>query len=623
MVFLLGSTLLLTMSVIYYFSSRNSAIEQARSSYIEMAVDRAHSMDLFLMGKEQITGTIANAPILAHTLIQSNSNYAELGDSARQERIKDLNGEWRAALSINDPIIQRALSNPAAEYLRKQQTAFPGEYGEIFVTNRYGALVASTGKLTTFAHANKYWWKASYHEGEGKIFFDDRGFDQSVEGYVLGVVVPIRQGTEIIGILKCNLNVTDALSDIIMPHTHRGEAKALKLVRTGGLIVLEEGKEPLSTRVSSVLADAMKDRSPGSLILQGDHSAQFLAYAPVDLTHGSEEYGFGGSTKSVDHSKGNEGEGWFIVSLQPLRLLYDATKRTTQILVGAGIFFCIVTALGAWLLSRTLARPILKLVEHSQRVGRGDFDAEVNIVSNDELGILARSFNTMANDLRETMVSRYLLVEEVDQRKQTEDALRGSEERYRSLFENMLNGFALHKIVLDEKGIPVDYIYLDVNDAFEEVTSLKRENLIGKRVTEALPGIENDPADWIGMYGKVSLGGEEIRFENYSEPLNKWFSIYVYRPFENHFVTIVEDITDRKQAEEALQKARDEVQALQGILPICSSCKKIRDDKGHWNQVDVYVRDHSEADFSHGICPECAKRLYPDIDLGDEGKPEK
>ncbi len=78
----------------------------------------------------------------------------------------------------------------------------------------------------------------------------------------------------------------------------------------------------------------------------------------------------------------------------------------------------------------------------------------------------------------------------------------------------------------------------------------------------------------------------------------------------------VRNITARKQAEEALQKARDEVQTLQGILPICSNCKKIRDDKGHWNQVEVYVRDHTEADFSHGICPECAKKLYPDIDLG-------
>ena len=61
-----------------------------------------------------------------------------------------------------------------------------------------------------------------------------------------------------------------------------------------------------------------------------------------------------------------------------------------------------------------------------------------------------------------------------------------------------------------------------------------------------------------------------------------------------------------------LQKALDSVKTLRGMLPICSSCKKIRNDDGYWSQIEVYVRDHSDAEFSHGICPECANKLYPD-----------
>jgi len=79
------------------------------------------------------------------------------------------------------------------------------------------------------------------------------------------------------------------------------------------------------------------------------------------------------------------------------------------------------------------------------------------------------------------------------------------------------------------------------------------------------------------------------------------------------------DITERKRAEEALeeerrrlQKALDEVRTLRGIVPICSNCKKIRDDKGFWNQVESYISDHTEAEFSHGICPDCVKKLYPE-----------
>ena len=60
-----------------------------------------------------------------------------------------------------------------------------------------------------------------------------------------------------------------------------------------------------------------------------------------------------------------------------------------------------------------------------------------------------------------------------------------------------------------------------------------------------------------------------------------------------------------------LQQALDHIKTLRGIVPICASCKKIRDDQGYWSQVEVYVRDHTEAQFSHGICPDCMKRLYP------------
>ena len=94
---------------------------------------------------------------------------------------------------------------------------------------------------------------------------------------------------------------------------------------------------------------------------------------------------------------------------------------------------------------------------------------------------------------------------------------------------------------------------------------------------------------------------------------------------------IIRDISSRKRIEkelesyrsslekqvaertEKLKKALDEVKTLKGIFPICSFCKKIRDDKGYWNQVEVYIRQHSEADFSHGVCPECAKKHYPEF----------
>jgi PAS domain S-box-containing protein len=81
------------------------------------------------------------------------------------------------------------------------------------------------------------------------------------------------------------------------------------------------------------------------------------------------------------------------------------------------------------------------------------------------------------------------------------------------------------------------------------------------------------------------------------------------------------DITKRKEIEAdrekligKLQDALAKIKTLRGIIPICASCKKIRDDKGYWNKLENYIREHSEADFSHGICPECVKELYPELE---------
>jgi hypothetical protein len=70
---------------------------------------------------------------------------------------------------------------------------------------------------------------------------------------------------------------------------------------------------------------------------------------------------------------------------------------------------------------------------------------------------------------------------------------------------------------------------------------------------------------------------------------------------------------EREQVIVKLQQALAQVKRLSGFLPICASCKKIRDDQGYWQQVEAYIRDHSEAEFSHGLCPECAKKLYPEL----------
>lgn len=88
---------------------------------------------------------------------------------------------------------------------------------------------------------------------------------------------------------------------------------------------------------------------------------------------------------------------------------------------------------------------------------------------------------------------------------------------------------------------------------------------------------------------------------------------YIAKPFyqEEVLARITAHLTIRRQ-QKALEEALDKVKLLSGFLPICCNCKKIRNDTGYWEQIEVYIRDHSEAEFSHGICPECMKKLYPE-----------
>jgi PAS domain S-box-containing protein len=122
---------------------------------------------------------------------------------------------------------------------------------------------------------------------------------------------------------------------------------------------------------------------------------------------------------------------------------------------------------------------------------------------------------------------------------------------------------------------------------------------------------------------------EKRQEENVTTTFGRHITIdYHFKPFsvvdQEYLLLIASDVTERKRAELAreklvkkLQGALSEVKTLKGIIPICSSCKKIRNDKGYWEKVETYIYDHSEADFSHSICPECFKKLYPDIDYDE------
>jgi PAS domain S-box-containing protein len=135
-------------------------------------------------------------------------------------------------------------------------------------------------------------------------------------------------------------------------------------------------------------------------------------------------------------------------------------------------------------------------------------------------------------------------------------------EKYRLLIENLPDAFAYHQIVTAGDGSPVDFIFLEINGAFEAMTGLKRENIIGKKATGVLPGIEKSKFDWIGTYGKVALSGEPVCFESFSESLGHWYDVSASSDKPGYFAVTFHNITRQKQLEEIIDENKKRYQLI-------------------------------------------------------------
>ncbi len=188
---------------------------------------------------------------------------------------------------------------------------------------------------------------------------------------------------------------------------------------------------------------------------------------------------------------------------------------------------------------------------------------EVPSMSREKFEKIARVLFTLANQLSTSAYQNVQQARFITERKRADAERRRVERDYQILFREMLDGFAMHEIILDERGRPVDYRFLAVNPAFERLTGLSAETIVGRTVLEALPQTESH---WIEAYGRVALTGEPTLFDNYSEALDKHFEVTAFQPAPGQFACIFSDVTDRKRSEIALERLNDALAAKNAEL---------------------------------------------------------
>jgi PAS domain S-box-containing protein len=194
--------------------------------------------------------------------------------------------------------------------------------------------------------------------------------------------------------------------------------------------------------------------------------------------------------------------------------------------------------------------------------------------------------------------------------------------QFNMFFDRMMDGFAYQKVVVDKDGKPVDYVFLEVNSAFEGLTGLKKEKIIGRKVTEVLKGIESDPADLIGSFGRVALTGEPAQFVSFARTLGRWYRISAYCPEKGYFVSLFEDVTEQKKIEEQLRLSEERFFKAFQASPEAMAIQPVSDARfiyvnESFTRLFEYSRDevigHTSAELNLYVYPERREQLIQQL----------
>lgn len=476
------------------------------------------------------------------TLEASNKVFEGMAD--REAMINRADAEWIASPEGKvTPFMQQILDLPLSRSFRQEQNFFRERFGyavfpEIFVTNRYGALAATSNKTTDYRENDEDWWQEAWEKGS---FFGPVEYDESSKTYSIALAVRVEnESHEPVGVFKGVLNLEEINRQL------KGNEKDL-LYRSGHIFLLDSNgrylfpQERFGEEAEPFLKDCFKnfhhlEGAEPKFIKNNRGDARLFVYAH---SSGYEEYSGGGKV--------------LFVSYDPREIFESLHKAKGFVFTVAGIATAFSFLVGLFL-ALSFSRPLEKIRRATDRLGKGDFEVKTGIVSHDEFGRVARDFEAMAESLKKTTTSIKDLDREIEERKLLEKV-------------SLENAIFLQKL-MDSIPSPVFYkdvsgVYIGCNRAFEAFFGILQKDLMGKKEGELFsPEIakiyQEKDAELFVLPG-IQVYEAEVKNAD-GEPRSIVFqkATFVGPSGEvQGIIGVIIDITLRKRSEELLSQAKN------------------------------------------------------------------
>lgn len=360
-------------------------------------------------------------------LIESNRAFEADPDVLDSLDQQDRN--WAsAAPKQTTPFMRNIIGNALSQELRDKAEFYNGKcnyrvFGEVFITNRFGANIAQTGKTSDYSQADEAWWQAARQRG---LYMGSVAHDASADLYSTDICLRIDdRGGQFLGIAKIVLNIEETMA-LILEAIDTDLAADFKLLNRDWQIIYAGGKH----RFLEPLDDALLLRFQACEEESGRH--HFIAKGQ-GVKEEDELFGYAHSRGYKDY----KGLGWILAIEQEAKDIFAPVQTLQLHILTASLAISILAIVIGSVISRSIGRSLGKLTLAATEIGKGNLETRVDVTSHDEIGFLAQAFNAMVHSLAEITTSKKSLTTEITLHQQTEEELRCTKEALEKQLEDM------------------------------------------------------------------------------------------------------------------------------------------------------------------------------------------